>query len=402
MAQNFVGSNNLNLLIPSGQFGTRLLGGTDSASARYIFTCLDPIARILFPEDDDGLLNYLEDDGQSIEPNFFCPIIPLILVNGSHGIGTGWSTFIPPHNPIDVVRYIQAKLDGDAPLPSLKPFARGFKGKIEEKSDHSGYTTFGIASKVNDTSVRIDELPLQCWTNSYKDQLIRMQERADIVSFLENHTTTSVSFTVELKPLKLQQFLRTGLETSFKLRKPLPTTNMHGFDHNYKIRKFESAEEIADAYFPVRLQLYSDRKSVLQSEMAYSAAHHRNKAKFIQFVGNGKVDLLSRNKAKSKDETVATLRTLEFDSESTLEAIRNNNDVWKRQQLATEVPQQASIGNDDFDYLLSMPLASLTRERIVALEAEVAKREEDLIQIQAATLEDMWRQDLEKLEKYLS
>lgn len=85
MAQDFVGSNNINLLVPSGQFGTRLTGGADAASPRYIFTHLAPITRILFPEEDDVLLNYLEDDGQSIEPEFFCPVIPLLVVNGSQG-----------------------------------------------------------------------------------------------------------------------------------------------------------------------------------------------------------------------------------------------------------------------------------------------------------------------------
>lgn len=86
MAQNFVGSNNLNLLEPSGQFGTRLVGGTDAASPRYIFTQLAPVARLLFPEDDDALLIYREDDGQLIEPEFYAPVLPLLLINGTHGM----------------------------------------------------------------------------------------------------------------------------------------------------------------------------------------------------------------------------------------------------------------------------------------------------------------------------
>ena len=111
MAQDFVGSNNLNLIMPIGQFGTRLAGGADAASPRYIFTHLSPLARYVFPDADDSLLTYREDDGQQIEPEFFCPVIPLLLVNGSQGIGTGWSTFIPSYSPLDVLRYIRAKLD---------------------------------------------------------------------------------------------------------------------------------------------------------------------------------------------------------------------------------------------------------------------------------------------------
>jgi len=58
MAQNYVGSNNVNLLYPSGQFGTRRMGGKDHASARYIFTRLEKITRAIFHPDDDALLNY--------------------------------------------------------------------------------------------------------------------------------------------------------------------------------------------------------------------------------------------------------------------------------------------------------------------------------------------------------
>ncbi|CAL5341794.1 unnamed protein product [Camellia sinensis] len=68
MAQDYVGSNNLNLLQPNGQFGTRHQGGKDHASARYIYTQLSPITRFMFPKDDDILLDYLNEDGQSIEP----------------------------------------------------------------------------------------------------------------------------------------------------------------------------------------------------------------------------------------------------------------------------------------------------------------------------------------------
>ena len=93
LAQDFVGSNNINVLEPNGQFGTRLAGGKDAASPRYIFTNISKLTRCIFHPDDDALLNYLHDDGQSIEPEWYLPILPMILVNGSEGIGTGESTF---------------------------------------------------------------------------------------------------------------------------------------------------------------------------------------------------------------------------------------------------------------------------------------------------------------------
>lgn len=143
MAQDFVGSNNLNLLVPAGQFGTRLLGGKDAASARYIYTYLSKITRAIFKEADDHLLNYLDDDGQSIEPDYYLPILPFVLVNGSDGIGTGWSTNIPCYNPISISQWIRARIHGiDSSLPSttlgtelptLHPWWYGFTGEIIQK-----------------------------------------------------------------------------------------------------------------------------------------------------------------------------------------------------------------------------------------------------------------------------
>ena len=218
MAQDFVGSNNINLLVPSGQFGTRLAGGKDAASPRYIFTALSPAARLLFPEADDALLSYMEDDGQSIEPEVFCPIIPLLLVNGAQGIGTGWSTNIPPHNPRDVLAYIRAKLDGKHELPSLQPWVRGFEGDVVAKGDGRGYDSIGKIEKATSSSVVISELPIGKWTNDYKDHLLRMRDKGTIQNILEDHTTTSVAFTVGMRSA---QFSRVGsrstLHKHFKL-----------------------------------------------------------------------------------------------------------------------------------------------------------------------------------------
>lgn len=129
MAQSFVGSNNVNLLTPSGQFGTRLMGGKDSASPRYIFTKLEPICRTIFHPDDDELLSYLNDDGLSIEPEFYVPVIPMILVNGADGIGTGWSTTIPNYNPRDITSNLRRMIAGEEP-ETMAPFYCGYTGEV--------------------------------------------------------------------------------------------------------------------------------------------------------------------------------------------------------------------------------------------------------------------------------
>ena len=129
MAQTYVGSNNINLLYPSGQFGTRRMGGKDHASARYIFTRLEKIARAIFHPDDDALLNYLNDDGISIEPEFYMPVIPMVLVNGSDGIGTGYSSTIQNHDPREIIANIRKMINGEEP-ELMHPHFSGFTGEV--------------------------------------------------------------------------------------------------------------------------------------------------------------------------------------------------------------------------------------------------------------------------------
>jgi DNA topoisomerase-2 len=144
MAQNFVGSNNINLLVPSGQFGTRLQGGKDSASERYIFTYLNKITRTLFPQEDDAVLKYLDDDGLMVEPVFYAPIVPMVLINGSKGIGTGFSTEILCYHPTTIIAYLKAKLgnvtdvEKDQIVQQLVPYYEGFKGTISPIGNANG------------------------------------------------------------------------------------------------------------------------------------------------------------------------------------------------------------------------------------------------------------------------
>jgi DNA topoisomerase-2 len=403
MAQDFVGSNNINLLIPSGQFGTRLTGGKDAASPRYIFTYLAPIARLLFPEADDILLDHREDDGLMIEPFFYCPIIPLLLVNGSQGIGTGWSSFIPPHSPTDVVAYIRAKIDKSVELPRIRPWVRGFHGDIVPREDGSGFSTLGKIERKSSKSVLISELPVGRWTSDYKETLIKMREKNEIESFLENHTTTKVSFTVSSKSVQLDRFEKSGLHKFFKLVSSLPVTNMNAFDVNNRIVKFSSAEAIADSYFPVRLSLYSDRKSVLESEMNYTTTMMRNKARFIQAVADGDVDLVRQQ--HTKQDTLGRLMELGFDDSNTLKAVRSDNAVQSRVRdgaiAVDDEPEKSSKDEEgDFDYLLNMPLSSLTVERIQELHRDAERNESQLEVLKKTSPEDLWRSDLDQLEAH--
>lgn len=169
LAQNFVGSNNINLLSPNGQFGTRSNAGRDAASARYIFTNVEKITRVIFPSSDDHILNYLTDDGARIEPEWYVPVLPMVLVNGSSGIGTGWSSDIPNYNPMDIVENLRRKL-ADEPLEPMHPWFRGFTGQITCEAP-SKYKVIGEWHQPDEDTLEITELPIRVWNLGYKEQL---------------------------------------------------------------------------------------------------------------------------------------------------------------------------------------------------------------------------------------
>jgi len=256
MAQDFVGSNNINLLFPSGQFGTRRMMGSDSASARYIFTRLQKITRKIFHPDDDQILNYLDDDGTPIEPAFYVPVIPMILTNSSIGIGTGWSTSIPGHNPQEIIQTLRNIITSKKSSSVLHPFYNGYKGEIN-KADSTIYEFVGKIESIPDRkrpSVRITELPVGKSTADYKafiDAHMTGTEKGGKEGlwkdFVENHTDTTVDFTIIMKPEHFKKASKNLLKC-FKLTSTTKTTNMHAFDENLNIKKYKSSADIMNEF----------------------------------------------------------------------------------------------------------------------------------------------------------
>jgi DNA topoisomerase-2 len=318
---------------------------------------------------------------------------------------------VPSYDPMDILEYIRAKLDGCDDLPPIRPFARGFTGRIAPLDDGQGFVSYGNAEKASAKSLIINELPLKCWTDQYKSKLLKMRDRGQISSFIENHTTSKVCFEVSLKSVQLKRMVKAngGLEAAFNLKSTLRTTNMNAFDSDGIIRKFESAEEIADAYFPVRLALYHDRKSVLESEMKYASALMRNKADFISSVAEGKIYLV--NGKRSKEELFNQMKSLGFDTAAELAKIKDDNSFRRRrrrkQDSVTNDETEAENGaedfssGNDFDYLLNMPLSSLTTDRIIQLQDDASKKEQEAKEIENKDPADLWREDLEKLAPHV-
>ena len=387
MAQNFVGSNNINLFAPNGQFGTRLQGGKDSASERYIFTNLTKLCRAIFSEQDDAILKYLDDDGFPVEPLFYAPIIPMVLVNGAKGIGTGFSTEILCYNPIEIIGYLKSKLLGEPVGKSFTPYYEGFTGSISA-TNPGKYLIKGKYEKVGTDKIRINELPVGTWTDDFKEYLESLTETTDkagkkVTPVVKDYddmskdTTVDIIITLqkgkldELESVKLDNGCN-GLEKLFKLFTTASTSNMHLFDSEDKLKKYDNVAEIIDDYYETRLKLYLVRKNhlidVLQKELVLLS----NKSKYIQEVLAGTVDL----RRKKKDEVTQMLKTKSY----------------------------AIIDDDeDYKYLTRMPMDSVTEENVTKLNKEVEQKTKELADLEAITPQDMWSKELTKLaEEYSS
>ena len=385
MAQNFVGSNNINLLVPSGQFGTRGKGGDDSASERYIFTLLSKITRAIFVEHDDAILDYLNDDGTPVEPVFYAPIIPMILVNGSKGIGTGFSTDIMSYNPLQIIGYLKYKLVGWPPIEDpFVPFYEGFNGQIE-KIGPSKFLIKGRYEKVGSDKIRVLELPVGFWTENFKELLEELiepglnKEGKKIVPLVKDYDDmsrdTTVDFTITLQKGKVDELEAiqlehgcNGIEKLFKLYSTNSTTNMHLFDSSDKLKKYDTVEEIIDDYFETRMQLYMERKTHLIDVLEKKLVVLSNKARYIQELLDDTIDLRKKKKSEIVD-------------------------------MSQEKGYDVIDEDGEFKYLIKMPMDSVSEENVEKLNGEHKDKSDELQRIKDTSEQQMWLKELENLEQ---
>ncbi|GAA95892.1 uncharacterized protein L969DRAFT_82619 [Mixia osmundae IAM 14324] len=392
LAQNFVGSNNINLLDPNGQFGTRLQGGKDAASARYIFTNVAQITRTIFHPADDNLLTYLSDDGQSIEPSWYMPVIPMVLVNGSDGIGTGWSSTIPTYNPADIIANLRAKLaDKDERIPLL-PWYRGYKGEIVRLGADK-FKCLGVWSQPDEDTLEITELPVRVWTQTYKELLeawIQGTEKAPalIKDYKEYHANTTVHFKLQLTAKGKEAIAKDGIEKTFKLSSAVSTGNMVCFDLQGKIQKYSTPEAILDAFYDFRLTFYQKRKEYLTKELELAHQRLSNQARFILAIINKELVIANRKRA----ELVAELRAKSYQP------------FPRGKRVAVDVDED-DAANDaldlsaaDYEYLFGLALSTLTAEKAAKLLAQRDEKEAELNILLAKTPKMLWIEDLDALQ----
>ncbi|AYV86995.1 MAG: putative DNA topoisomerase 2-like isoform X1 [Sylvanvirus sp.] len=407
LAQNFVGSNNINLLYPSGQFGTRLNGGKDAASARYIFTNLTKITRFLFPSQDDAVLNYLNDDGLSVEPEYYVPILPTVLVNGSSGIGTGWASTIPNYNPRDLVDWIKARLTNKAATSvPLHPWYRGFTGTIYPSTKRQQYTVYGRLEQIDETTIAIKELPLHTWTTDYKSMLDSMLEGKHIKEVKEYHTDTKVCFLIKMTEEQMMKAKLKGLYKTFKLISSIQTSNMVLFNSRGQLRKYTNPEEIAAEFYDIRLQTYQARKEALIVALQEEVEICQNKVRYIRAVCNGelklnvKVDMLLQqlitdqykrvNHKESKEEDIENNDQLENEGIEFKEP-----KVGRRKSQVHTLPHSNAVPLSDYHYLVHQTQLSLTIEKSKRLEKESEEKQKALEKLIATRPEDTWMNELD-------
>lgn len=358
MAQDFTGSNNDNLLYPSGSFGTRFV--PIASAPRYIFTKKSKSFDNYFSSFDDSILIQQEFEGRIIEPKFFVPVLPLLLINGSEGIGTGFAQKILPRNRKEILEYIYSYLNGQTSSTPLKPFYSGFKGTIYKEEESAAWVIQGVIEVKNKTTVLITELPIGYSLSSYTKVLDSLVEKKIIKSFEDWSENDSFFYKVSvLKDFTLLS--KDKILDKLKLRKRV-VENLTCIDENNSIREFNSIEEIIESYIKIRLEYYLKRKQYLLDQYIKEILELTSKALFITKIISNEIHINNVSK----------------------EEIINQIGLYK------DIIQ---IDNS-FDYLLNMPLYSLTKEKYISLQKIIKNKKFEKFSLQKKTEKDLWEEDL--------
>ena len=356
MAQDFVGSNNMPWFVPQGQFGTRLQGGKDSASPRYIHTYLQPHVQHLVPSDDLPCLNYRDDDGLPVEPDWYAPILPVLLINGSRGIGTGYSTFIPQFNPRELKDAITEWLQKGTGLNrEFAPYYSKFKGKITKlnNTDYEVTANFNISGE----TITITELPIETWTMDFREKLDKLLADGTIKDYSDTSTDTDVFVTVKGGLTEVQKLLVDKIKM----------TNMHAFNSKCVIQKYDSPNAILYEYVGVRLELYQKRLEFMLKTLRDKLPYHENVVRFI------------RQQCEEKPRPELRRKTVE-----------------ECDKLLT-AEKFAKI-RDGFDYLMNLPIASLTLKHAQKHEKDLMDLKAQIVDLEGKTAKSMWLDDLGHLK----
>jgi DNA topoisomerase-2 len=360
MAQSF--KNSLPLLDEIGQFGS--LRSPEAGAARYISTKLTGNFRLLYK--DFELLENQVEEGNTIEPKFFLPIIPTVLLNGSSGIAVGFATNILNRNPLDLVDSCLKVLDGKK-VGKLLPWWKEYSGPVENVTGTNQYVMRGVYEIQNTTTVKITELPPSMTFQKYETHLNSLQDRGIIYSY-EDNSTDGINYTIKFARATLSDLIAKGkLDQTLKMIET-ETENLTCLNEKGKLIIFEDVSQVVEYFVNFRLGFYSKRKAFLIKKYGEELVYLSNRAKFVKLIIDGKLKI---NNVPRK-EIISYLQTAGFD----------------------EV-------NGSYNYLLNMPIHSLTKETYDQLLNEVSEKKAELAEIKKKEPIDMYKEDLVELKKNL-
>lgn len=358
LAQKF--KNNAPLLEEDGQFGS--LRSPQAGAPRYIGTRLSDNFRLIYKDFD--LLEYKIEEGEKIEPNYFLPIIPTILINGGSGIAVGFASNILNRDVIDIIDSCSKYLNGKK-IKTLVPSLNNFKGSYEkDKDNHKKWYIRGKFERINSTTINITELPPSMVYEKYEDILDKLVDLKEIVSY-EDNCKDNVDYKIKFTRNSLNN---TDDDKIFKLLKleESETENFNTLDENGKLRIFESAEEILENFVEFRLEYYQKRKDNKLKKYQNDLKILGNKGKFIKYILDKKI--LVNN--ISKDDIVKQINNFKIDKI-----------------------------DDSYDYLLRMPIYSLTKEIFEKLKEDFTIKKSEIEELGKIEPRNMYLDDLNELKR---
>lgn len=367
IAQNFVGAMNVPLLQRDGNFGNRLI--PDAAASRYIRTAQEPYLKSILRPEDDAVIGNQEFEGVSIEPKFFVPIIPMLLVNGSEGISVGYAQKILPRNKTKLMEYIFGGMKDES---LLLPYYEGFKGKIE-KTDEKSFAIYGRLDIKNTTTIEIKEVPIGYTYGSYMKVLDKLVESNFIQSYNDLCDFDTDTFKIIVKIRRdthntLARMSQVEQLEKFKLVKRM-TENYTCLNENNQIEVFDSVADIIKRYAEVRVDYYLKRKKHTEALMLTKMRELKSKLVFIDNVRKNKLDIKDTPKHK-------------------LIKILEHSDAYVTR-------------NDSYDYLLNMPLWSINTESFDKTVADLRAAADEYDKYVKLKVSSIWKKEYKELCKKL-
>jgi len=439
LAQDFIGSNNINLLLPKGQFGSRVQGGKDASQPRYIYTMLNHLCNDIFIKSDSNILTYKNDDGMVVEPEYYLPIIPIVLVNGAVGIGTGFSTNIPCYNPKDIIKHLRMfinsnKDDNLDTIPDLVPWYCGFTGEIFKSGNK--FVSKGVYKRISQNKIQILELPIGIWTEDYKNFLEQLQDEKDspLKSFESNYTHLKVDFILTFNNSNILDELLKYNETSQSetkeeiIKKEELTeqdeekTELLDNDKENDLLDINEENELLDINeekenketnnklikcnkFETMFKMISPKllstSNMYLFNSQFQIEKYNSAIDIIKYFYEKRLPFYEKRKNNILDELQNELNMkqnkIKFIKE-TIERTINISELTKN-ELETLLTEKKYLKIENkFNYLIDLPIYKITKDEVVILENEIKNIKKLNEEIKNKSIQQMWLLDLDNLE----